>query len=403
MGDVLNRGTKDKPRWYCRYVDFDGQRRQRATHQPTRALALRYLMEVEARVARGEVGIHEPTAEELARKTITVGEMAERFLREYNSPKIKSIAKYRASHRSRLRMARQMFGGRTANSITLRDVEAVRDAGLAEKLANETVVHMLRGLSKLYNWARRAGIIDCANPVSGVERPQLHHSVDYLSHAEVVRLLAKAAELATRKDATHEARVRFPMVATAIYCGLRKGELFGLRRTDLAFDVGRLDINYSYDQLPKSGKARHVPMHPELARILRQWLAVCPPTRERFVFPVEPMPNGFRMGNPWDRIELVPLLKASECHLPADGKPWHMLRHTFASQFVMAGGSLFVLQRLLGHSTPLMTQRYAHLAPDFLANEVTRLRFAPLADGADAVERARAAPVLSIVRDNSAG
>jgi hypothetical protein len=56
-----------------------------------------------------------------------------------------------------------------------------------------------------------------------------------------------------------------------------------------------------------------------------------------------------------------------------------MLRHTFASQFVMAGGSLCVLQQLLGHSTPLMTQRYAHLAPAYLAGEVTRLDFSATA------------------------
>ncbi len=52
-----------------------------------------------------------------------------------------------------------------------------------------------------------------------------------------------------------------------------------------------------------------------------------------------------------------------------------MLRHTFASHFVMAGGSLLTLQRLLCHSTPTMTMRYAHLAPDFLTAEVARMSF----------------------------
>ena len=52
-----------------------------------------------------------------------------------------------------------------------------------------------------------------------------------------------------------------------------------------------------------------------------------------------------------------------------------MLRHTFASHFVMAGGSLVTLQKLLGHSTMTMTMRYAHLAPDFLAAEVARMNF----------------------------
>ncbi|MEZ0233084.1 MAG: tyrosine-type recombinase/integrase [Methylophilaceae bacterium] len=47
-----------------------------------------------------------------------------------------------------------------------------------------------------------------------------------------------------------------------------------------------------------------------------------------------------------------------------DGQMSHVLRHTFASHFMMNGGNILVLQRLLGHSTLAMTMRYAHLAPD---------------------------------------
>ena len=55
MGDVKNRGSKDRPQWYCRYIDVDGKRKHRPTHQQTKALAMRFVAEVEARVARGLV------------------------------------------------------------------------------------------------------------------------------------------------------------------------------------------------------------------------------------------------------------------------------------------------------------------------------------------------------------
>ncbi len=48
-----------------------------------------------------------------------------------------------------------------------------------------------------------------------------------------------------------------------------------------------------------------------------------------------------------------------------------MLRHTFASHFIMNGGNILVLQKILGHSSLTMTLRYAHLAPDHLQEAIT--------------------------------
>ena len=52
-----------------------------------------------------------------------------------------------------------------------------------------------------------------------------------------------------------------------------------------------------------------------------------------------------------------------------------MLRHTFASHYVMAGGSLLSLSKILGHASLTMTMIYAHLAPDYLDREMERVRF----------------------------
>ena len=55
-----------------------------------------------------------------------------------------------------------------------------------------------------------------------------------------------------------------------------------------------------------------------------------------------------------------------------EGQLTHVLRHTFASHFMMNGGNILVLQRVLGHASLQMTMRYAHLAPDHL-QEVLKL------------------------------
>lgn len=49
-----------------------------------------------------------------------------------------------------------------------------------------------------------------------------------------------------------------------------------------------------------------------------------------------------------------------------EGQLTHVLRHTFASHFMMNGGNILTLQRILGHSSLQMTMRYSHLAPDHL-------------------------------------
>lgn len=50
----------------------------------------------------------------------------------------------------------------------------------------------------------------------------------------------------------------------------------------------------------------------------------------------------------------------------AEGQKTHVLRHTFASHFMMNGGNILVLQRILGHANIRETMRYAHFAPDHL-------------------------------------
>ncbi|VDZ79907.1 probable bacteriophage integrase [Salmonella bongori] len=54
------------------------------------------------------------------------------------------------------------------------------------------------------------------------------------------------------------------------------------------------------------------------------------------------------------------------------GQLTHVLRHTFAAHFMISGGNILTLQKILGHHDIKMTMRYAHLAPDHLE---TALRF----------------------------
>ncbi|MBC7191684.1 MAG: tyrosine-type recombinase/integrase [Marinobacter sp.] len=65
-------------------------------------------------------------------------------------------------------------------------------------------------------------------------------------------------------------------------------------------------------------------------------------------------------------------LERAQNHLPS-GQQTHICRHTFASHFVMSGGHILTLQKVLGHSDLKLTMRYAHQPRMFLR------RFKPMA------------------------
>jgi len=406
MGDVVKKQKNGRfVGWYVRYLDADGKRKQRASHQPTLALARRFLLEIEARVARGAVGIPEPQPEE---RELTLSEICERFLRGYSRPRIKDLPRYRSETQTALRRLLPSLGDKPASGIKQADVRRERNRLMA-RFAKNTVTHTLRALSTVYNWARRESLVRCDNPCVGVERSPMEHLLEYLGgndRAEITRLLITAREQAQR--GAYDDWLLYAMTATALFTGLRKGELFGLRWQDVDLDHRRLDVRRSYALAPKSGKARHLRLNLELLPILREWQRHCPRVKDELVFPVragkqqkEPLrarqktaggsgtqartarrslrkslaaTQAHRMGSHEDMLGLAELLQAAGC--TPMRRPWHALRHTFASHYMMSGGNILTLQKILDHSDIKMTMIYAHLAPDYLGDEMDRLKFA---------------------------
>jgi integrase len=203
-----------------------------------------------------------------------------------------------------------------------------------------------------------------------VERPVPEASIDFFAHHEVAALLQVASERA--QSGRLLSKLLACCVHLAIHTGLRKGELLGLRWQDLDLQTRRLTVARSYQGTPKSGKPRHLRLPAACVPMLREWAPLCPPTPEGLVFPL----GDGDPHSPRAMLGLPGLLKAAGCRVPAH--PWHAMRHTFASHFIMRGGNILTLQKILGHSDVKMTMIYAHLAPDFLAEEMDRLDFSAL-------------------------
>src|SRR5688572_18677717 len=76
---IWNRGSKDKPQWYCRYVDVDGKQKTKHTHQSTKELAEKFLANIKANLARGLAGHPEVTKQDRAQRGYTVADLCKEF------------------------------------------------------------------------------------------------------------------------------------------------------------------------------------------------------------------------------------------------------------------------------------------------------------------------------------
>ncbi|WP_262196681.1 tyrosine-type recombinase/integrase, partial [Escherichia coli] len=77
-----------------------------------------------------------------------------------------------------------------------------------------------------------------------------------------------------------------------------------------------------------------------------------------------------------DYLKFREILQEVKPDLPK-GQATHVMRHTFATHFMMNGGNIVTLQRILGHATIQQTMTYAHFSPDFLLDAIN---FNPLAE-----------------------
>lgn len=167
----------------------------------------------------------------------------------------------------------------------------------------------------------------------------------------------------------------YPLYLTALNTGMRLGELVGLQRDRV--DLKRRVIRVSRTWCNKAGrlknttkgkKARTVPLNGMVCQVLAEQLlsnpASCP-----WVFPGE---DGQRIvSNNFG--ERVFQRKCRELGLRVIR--FHDLRHTYASHFVMNGGDIYRLQKILGHHSIAVTEMYAHLAPDYLQDAADIVSF----------------------------
>jgi integrase len=140
----------------------------------------------------------------------------------------------------------------------------------------------------------------------------------------------------------------------AFNTGMRRGEILGL-----TWDQVDLKHGFILLEVTKNGERKEIPINGMLRTTLQGL------TRHI------DSPYVFWQGENGNRYKAVTRSFKTAC-TKADIKDFHFhdLRHTFASQLVMAGVDLTTVKELLGHKSITMTLRYAHLAPSHKAKAV---------------------------------
>jgi integrase len=211
-------------------------------------------------------------------------------------------------------------------------------------------------------WSKETGID--RNPADQIEVVRPDDERDRYLSAEEIKSLKAALDAKVYRAGTREInrtfyRVRM-IVLIALTTGMRIAEIFGLVVGDLRYGESLIAVRAKL----KGGKIRYVPMTPELAVELRKYPATI---GEERLFPPKRGAKGERQ-----RVE-----SSFETILKLAGIQkfrFHDLRHTFASWYMMNGGDLYELAKILGHSNIRMTERYAKLGKAHIARTADTAR-----------------------------
>ena len=227
---------------------------------------------------------------------------------------------------------------------------------LAAEFSEPTSNQYLRLLRAAINYGRKHRYWIGDNPISrlGVTlyKEQPYERSRCLTEDEQQRLLNALPAWCT------------PLILVAAHTGVRKGNLFGLKWSDVDLNAGTFTI-----ALEKSGKKRVVVLNSIALEAIRS-IRRDRPSLSPYVFS---SPQGRSLRNNFDKRYWRPALTEAKI---SDFR-FHDLRHTFASRLVAAGVHSLIVQKAGGWSDERMLQRYVHHDPSLIRAAVERLAKAP--------------------------
>ncbi len=226
--------------------------------------------------------------------------------------------------------------------ISQRDINILishlRDRGLR----SQTIATYIVTIKTFFSWARSEGLSTLNVRLYKVEESMKETYTD-----EELRLLLKKPNL--RKCPFSEYR-NWVIINLLLNSGCRAATLRNIKISDVDLEGG-----ICYFRHTKNKKAQVSPLCAEMRNILSEYLRVRKGTEDDYLFPNEF--NGQMSENC-----LVSAIQRYNRKRGVKKTSIHLFRHTFAKKYLLdCGGNAFTLQKLLGHATLEMTQKYCAL------------------------------------------
>jgi integrase len=389
-GLVLRREPSGHKSWHLRFT-VDGRRTRMklgTSDQLSVTEARKAAKVMAAKVAKGDDPVAERKAKRLAdtaRKSLAKRKAAAVLGTFIEGPYRDWVEVHLRSHKATMSALKADFApwwARPMESLTVMDVERWRRAALQSGNQKSTVNRAWQRLRAVLGKAHEWNLI---GPPPKVKRFRLDNRgrVRYLTDGERARLYAA---LDSREQRRREERTRMnvwlrkrdmpelaehgmytdhlkPLVLLVLNTGLRRGEALGLTWGAIDFARGIVHVEAATS---KSGQSRDMPMTAEARAVLEALR-----DQQR---PTDPVTHLFTLSD-GERLRSIGAKTWNALMLAAKLKDFrfHDLRHDYASRLVTAGVDLYSVSKLLGHSDVAMSQRYAHLAPDYLQAAVRKL------------------------------
>ena len=239
----------------------------------------------------------------------------------------------------------EIFKGKTPHEITTLDIDKLRHKLLKTGRSPQTTKHVLALLRRIIRFGVKKGLCAATDPSKlHFEMPKVDNQKTESLTAEQLKKYLEAIDREPDQDAAAFLRL-------ALVTGMRKGALMALQWADIDFESGFILLR---GKVAKKGTTERIP----LSHAARSVLRGVKKTDSLFVFPGK---NGAQRKD----FRKIAVRVKQRAGLPDDFRPLHGLRHAYASFLASSGKvDLYTLQKLLTHSSPQMTQRYAHLADE---------------------------------------